>query len=558
MQSIEYKLLSEADAKQNNLFKNLCGCGETTTTTTTNTECCTITGITNVLDYGATGDGITDDSDAVFNAILDCSGILFFPPGTYKITRTLSFSNLHNITLQGYGKSSIIQDNIPYPDPINTLVHLFIFDKTCSDIDINELSFNGELSNEDSRKYCFGIAGPRFVLQKCSFKKFNACVTIREADETKNSEEFIGHECKVLNSLFDGTLGAAAGYGYGILCVGKRTIVSGNTFTNVGRHDVYIAGAAYPNGGAQYCTVTNNTSYKCGFAPIALNSYVGQKDGCSFNVVDGNTMVDFGVVSPTYARGIAVSNNSCDNVISNNTIRLSLGGGIILEGGARFIDGEPVLGERPNRNSITGNNIRDCASYHINCINGSDNIFSGNVLSSIDVTTPTSRGIQIGKAGDTIPPVSGNIISDNVYIGLDNAPFVSPVANNDDDPPFAYISNSDRIVEYISPPPGVGGTIKENTGTVFVTAAEFDPVNNTGTSGTGWSLYLPRLSKGKTITVIRTDSTSKKIAIMTNPDTIKIDGEIPQYDTSAAKFFPPNEVNRRVVLVCDGIGWYSL
>lgn len=47
----------------------------------------------NVRDYGAVGDGVTDDSDAVINCINSAKsgGIVFFPEGIYLITKPLTF-----------------------------------------------------------------------------------------------------------------------------------------------------------------------------------------------------------------------------------------------------------------------------------------------------------------------------------------------------------------------------------------------------------------------------------------------------------------------------------
>lgn len=46
----------------------------------------------NVLDYGAVGDGVTDDS-AAFNSALTAATNVYVPSGTYKIASTLTFQN---------------------------------------------------------------------------------------------------------------------------------------------------------------------------------------------------------------------------------------------------------------------------------------------------------------------------------------------------------------------------------------------------------------------------------------------------------------------------------
>lgn len=51
----------------------------------------------NVLDYGAIGDGVTDDTDAIKAAIVDLEvngGVLYFPQGRYKISDTLNITHV--------------------------------------------------------------------------------------------------------------------------------------------------------------------------------------------------------------------------------------------------------------------------------------------------------------------------------------------------------------------------------------------------------------------------------------------------------------------------------
>lgn len=62
----------------------------------------------NIKGFGAVGDGVTDDTDAINDAIQFCKtsgrGKLFIPDGTYKITDTLSIET-SNLDIQGSGKS---------------------------------------------------------------------------------------------------------------------------------------------------------------------------------------------------------------------------------------------------------------------------------------------------------------------------------------------------------------------------------------------------------------------------------------------------------------------
>src|SRR5450432_2682394 len=62
----------------------------------------------NVHDFGATGDGSTDDAAAIQSAINQATsaggGVVFFPPGTFLIGSGLKITG-SNIALQGSGKT---------------------------------------------------------------------------------------------------------------------------------------------------------------------------------------------------------------------------------------------------------------------------------------------------------------------------------------------------------------------------------------------------------------------------------------------------------------------
>lgn len=56
----------------------------------------------NVLDYGAVGDGVTDDSAAIQNAVNAGANEVFFPAGTYIVTEPIQIPA--NVSLRGAGK----------------------------------------------------------------------------------------------------------------------------------------------------------------------------------------------------------------------------------------------------------------------------------------------------------------------------------------------------------------------------------------------------------------------------------------------------------------------
>jgi hypothetical protein len=469
--------------------------------------------IKNVYDYGAVGDGVADDTQAIANTIASVSsgGTIFFPAGTYKTT-PLSFSNLSKITIMGEGKSSILK--------VNTPGHCFIFDDSCTNIELYKLLFQGScLADSFPRGYALQLSGPGNVIKECSFQNFNCGILVLA---TQNS---LAENCRVINCNFTDIVGLEVvnppgSNGYGILTTGKRTIVSGNSFVNVGRHDVYLSAANLPSGGAQYCVVQSNVSNNSQNIPVALNSQINSSS--SFHIIDGNTIYD-----NKGSRAIAISNNSCDNVISNNTIIRSSGFGIALEGGQN-------INEYPNRNIITGNNIRDTANIHINCINGSDNIFSDNIVSSINISPSFTRGIQIGDNGSPTIPPSGNVIGENIYYGLPDAPFISPHINNITDQPFGLVTMP--VVQTVV----AGATILEAANTIFISA----PNNN-------YSLTLPIPNKGKRISIIRTDSSVYKIGVVGTINNI-------EYSYSTSDFFPISTPNKRLTLISDGNSWYSI
>ena len=65
----------------------------------------------NIRDFGAVGDGSTDDTPAVLTAISECSingGVLYIPSGAFVIRSSLIFKTDRPFTMTGDGMSSVL------------------------------------------------------------------------------------------------------------------------------------------------------------------------------------------------------------------------------------------------------------------------------------------------------------------------------------------------------------------------------------------------------------------------------------------------------------------
>ena len=90
----------------------------------------------NVLDYGAAGDGVTDDYVAIQETIDSCvsGGVVFFPPGTYLISDTLKLKS--NIVFSGVDKY-----NTKIYSNTSNRMRLQLYLNSISHIIIEKLSF---------------------------------------------------------------------------------------------------------------------------------------------------------------------------------------------------------------------------------------------------------------------------------------------------------------------------------------------------------------------------------------------------------------------------------
>ncbi len=128
-------------------------------------------GFTNVKDYGAKGDGITDDTLALMNACADFhTGVLYFPPGKYlinydtinphfskkiptgivasKVMRGICFFGLKNAVISGYGAEIFVRDQAKTVLAYDATFGILQSIGNIENVYIQGLTFNGNAFNQ--------------------------------------------------------------------------------------------------------------------------------------------------------------------------------------------------------------------------------------------------------------------------------------------------------------------------------------------------------------------------------------------------------------------------
>lgn len=159
--------------------------------------------IKNVKTYGAKGDGTTDDSSAIIQALAGLSNgdTLIFPPGTYIQGNgvdhdiRLMLSGKSNITIIGYGAT--IQAHISNPATVNCGGFWIT---NCTNVNIFGLTYDGRL---DARTAAGSDADA--INKQSGFMILDGCVNIKLQDVTAKrcmmDSFFIGGDTVVVDTV---------------------------------------------------------------------------------------------------------------------------------------------------------------------------------------------------------------------------------------------------------------------------------------------------------------------------------------------------------------------
>jgi hypothetical protein len=139
-------------------------------------------GYINVADYGAVGDGSTDDTAAIDAAVgaMTNGSVLFFPAGEFRYAGTVLIDSLSQIVITGAGRDATILRHIGTTivtpgfangnTPATNGGTIMNIEDTCDYVVVRDLTFDG---NCDTRKYgsqCVHFRANHMKIHDCAFQ----------------------------------------------------------------------------------------------------------------------------------------------------------------------------------------------------------------------------------------------------------------------------------------------------------------------------------------------------------------------------------------------------
>jgi parallel beta-helix repeat protein len=406
-----------------------------------------------VLDFGAVGDGVTDDTAAI-QAAVDAANVVTFPKtpsGIYLVSNTIRLSDFARLTFDN-NVTVKLADNSDVPiisnaDSVGGNVGIEIYGGI---FDANKTNQTGNFGTLDFDN-----------ITKCIFS--NVYIQGGSSDNTisngafaiNNSTNCLLENCTVANAQSEGL--------YLINCSEFR-IIGGEYFntvggsgcaTNVGGQHLFVGVYSHDNAATNFSINGNNqTLLSCisengggiVFGHSGDPSSFSEAIGCRINAATGNGILvaaesigvtisgctvsntsDGGV--PGEGIGIRLSDNSTNCVVSNNVVFESDYSGIFVSQIAAGDNGGSVIdGNYCFSNGRSGIEINDQTEKCVISNNVCENNGQNQTAFGIDIVTGANNNLVIGnrcydsqgvKTQSVGLVVNGNynLISDNILFG---------------------------------------------------------------------------------------------------------------------------------------------
>lgn len=367
--------------------------------------------VINVKDYGATGDGTTDDTTAITNAVaaLTSGAALYFPPGTYRMTSRIYIDSKSNFVVQGNGATISQDTQTTEVLRVNTCTKFQIFGLT-----LKHTSISGGRQNngpgirlDDSTDYHIhdNFIGPVTGSGMISFGATRAKVSkntingpLGDAIHHSRGSTMVSVESNTVLNTSDDGIACVSYLVHGVF--NTQISIVGNTLKNIGSNGIAIVGG-------QQITVGKNVINSTACAGISvIRSTAYSTYGVQDCIVEGNSISGANTYNPpsdlTHGpqggqlnAGIEVASADATNPISGVVVRNN----VIRGGGYRMIQAGSSSAAGTTNVVVDGN---ECYGP-----NGSDGINAYNI---VNVTISNNRVDQSYSNGIYVDSTCSGVI----------------------------------------------------------------------------------------------------------------------------------------------------
>ena len=322
--------------------------------------------VVSVLDYGATGDGITDDTTAI-QAAINTGKSVYFPDGTYIVT---ALTTLSNQRLSGNGPSSILKQKAGSANFTRVITV-----NAQTNVIIEKLHINGNGNAQQVGEQNHGI----FIVEST-----NVLV-----------QHNIVHDCQGDNiGVYSNTDPVTV----------NGVVITNNIIYNLGRSGIVLSGH-----GARSVIISNNSINTGTYITTSTskgNAIHLELDNTSANyigdvVVQGNTCIGTGITSSGNFTSLVINGNTVRNV--NQTIAIAHIG--IVAASSLTITNNVLEGD--NTTLVDGISVQDPGVSGAPVVHNV--LISGNIVEKI-----AGQGITIFGSGFGIPSIGRVIVTHNI------------------------------------------------------------------------------------------------------------------------------------------------
>ena len=263
--------------------------------------------LVSVLEFGATGDGTTDDTAAIQSAIDYAHGIgaaVFFPSAMYRVSQLVL---REGTMLQGVSSGTYPDNNaIPGASVLarlaNTNKHLLLAPDGSNYCRIFDLAIDGNKNNNTSGYgLCVadGASGQegQMIVERCYFH------------DNPDSNVYLGRNRRA-NSVQDGVFNYSL-KGDGITVAGSDNAIAGNIFGSNARAGICLGTTATQNWGAA------SPNFAAAIAHVSNNDIYGNLVGIALANASSGCMIAGNGIDRNKHQGITVYSGASNSLVTN-------------------------------------------------------------------------------------------------------------------------------------------------------------------------------------------------------------------------------------------------